>query len=204
MEALYVFIAILGGNVILLMAVAFLGKTLIAHLLKKDIDNYKSELKAKADIAIEQLKNELHMLAMEREVKFTKLHEKRASIIAELYSLLIETEYSMNGYINTLEENAVTEFVDPALNKACSNLIDVIKFINKNSIYLPESDCKVLDDYVRELCVPAMYHLTSKNSVDKDTAKKLIAFWKGSGENLKQAKLAIKHEMRVLLGDDTI
>jgi hypothetical protein len=57
--------------------VAFLGKSLVTHWLDKDLDRFRIELTAK-----------LERVAMEHQVRFTRLHEKRTWVIATIYAEL--------------------------------------------------------------------------------------------------------------------
>jgi hypothetical protein len=74
-----------GGNAMLLAVLGYLFKSLLSQLLTKDIEKFKSQLKADADVSIERLKSTLQMTALEHQVRFSKLHEKRALVVADLY-----------------------------------------------------------------------------------------------------------------------
>lgn len=76
----------LGIWAILVAALTWLTKHLIAHFLSKDLDKHKFEIKAASDRKIEQFKTELQIIAHERKETFSRLHEQRALIIAELYA----------------------------------------------------------------------------------------------------------------------
>jgi hypothetical protein len=75
-----------GGGLVLVGAWAWLIKTAIPHKLATEADTFKTRIKADADIEIERLKSSLQIVATEHQVRFTKLHEKRAEIIADLSS----------------------------------------------------------------------------------------------------------------------
>lgn len=63
-----------GGNAAVLLVLGFLGRSLMSSVLAKDIEKFKADL---------------HVAAIEHEVRFSKLHEKRAEVLAELYKLLV-------------------------------------------------------------------------------------------------------------------
>lgn len=88
----------LGTTGIITVALAWLVRSLIRSFLAKDLENYKSNLKAQSDIAIEQLKSLLQIEAHKKSIEFSSLHEKRASMIADLYVHL----YNMWGFIQRL------------------------------------------------------------------------------------------------------
>jgi len=74
-----------GGTVILGVA-AWLIKTALTSKLTQETEAFKARLKADGDAEIEKLKHSLEKVAVEHQVRFSKLHEKRAEIIADLYA----------------------------------------------------------------------------------------------------------------------
>ncbi|MFT7229330.1 MAG: endonuclease YncB(thermonuclease family) [Methylophilaceae bacterium] len=77
-------------------ALVWLTKSVISERLKNAIKNeydqkletHKAELKSTSNIEIEKLKSQLGIIAAQGNFKFTKLHEKRADAISEIYALL--------------------------------------------------------------------------------------------------------------------
>lgn len=57
------------GSGILIGAVAWVVRSLMLHLLSKDLESFKGQLQ---------------LAAFEHQVRFSQLHERRASILAEL------------------------------------------------------------------------------------------------------------------------
>jgi hypothetical protein len=78
--------ATVGAGGVLLAASAWLMKTVLTDKFAREAEAFKSRLKAEADIEIERLKSSLQMTAIEHQVRFSKLHERRAELIAELTS----------------------------------------------------------------------------------------------------------------------
>jgi len=79
---------ITGSGSALLGAAAWLIKTVLQDRLARDADVFKKQLRADADTEIERLKASLQMVAVEHQILFSKLHERRAEVIAELYKRL--------------------------------------------------------------------------------------------------------------------
>ena len=90
MEAWQVIVAAVLGNAAVLAVLGFLAKALLGQLLQRDILSFQFELKAKADSATEQLKSDLQIRTIEHQVRFSRLHEKRANVIADLNGLVVE------------------------------------------------------------------------------------------------------------------
>jgi len=81
-----------GGGGVLLGAAAYLIKTALTQRLAQEAETFKTRLKADADAEIERLKHSHQITALEHQVRFSKLRERRAEIIAELYRRLVEVD----------------------------------------------------------------------------------------------------------------
>ncbi|MFN4166116.1 MAG: hypothetical protein ACK4GK_16180 [Ferrovibrio sp.] len=89
----------------------FLARTWMSERIKNSIKNeydqkletHKAELKAKSEIEIERLKSQLNITAAEHQIKFSRLHERRAEIVAETYSTLRELLFALNDYVKIFE-----------------------------------------------------------------------------------------------------
>ena len=90
MEIWQTILIALAGNAAMLAVLAYPAKLFIEHKLNRDISRFQSELKATSDAAIERLKSDLQLHAIEHQVRFSRLHEKRATVIAELNSFIAE------------------------------------------------------------------------------------------------------------------
>ena len=100
MEAVWI---ALGGNVIFLAAVAFLGRTIITHWLDKDLDRFRTELEHSASRQLETLKSRLQIAANEHAILLTKLQERRAEVIGELYGQISEGVRELTSYVRPLQ-----------------------------------------------------------------------------------------------------
>lgn len=81
-----IILLVLGGTPVL----KWFVKSLIEKMLAKDLERFRASLNSEANSTIERLKHELQLVSLEHQVRFSKLHEKRAEVIAELYGLLVE------------------------------------------------------------------------------------------------------------------
>ena len=86
------------GGAGLQLGLAYLAKSLISQWLTKDIESYKAKVKAAGDLTVEQTKAALAMTALEHQVRYSKLHERRAEVPAELYRLLVEAHNKAHQY----------------------------------------------------------------------------------------------------------
>ena len=89
----------LGGNATLLLLLGWLARSFGSQLLAKDLEQFKAGLASASSEASERLKHELQMNSIEHEVRFSKLHERRAEVIASLYTLLVEVQCAGQNFV---------------------------------------------------------------------------------------------------------
>ena len=78
MELWQSLLVVFGGNAVLLVMLAFFSRSLMDTLLAKNVEQFKNDLASASQIAIERLRADLRLTAIEHEVRFSRLHEKRA------------------------------------------------------------------------------------------------------------------------------
>jgi hypothetical protein len=77
------------GSVAIVMAVlGWLARSLVTHLLSRDVEQYKNRLHADATRALENFRAELQLANKEHEIRFGRLHDKRMEVLADLYGQL--------------------------------------------------------------------------------------------------------------------
>jgi len=81
------------------------------------------------------------MITVEHDVRFSKLHAKRAEVIADLYSLLWEARAVAGQFILHDTREAKQS------QKAREKVAELFRFISVNRIYLPKSVCGLLDRF---------------------------------------------------------
>lgn len=140
-----------GGGGVLVAAAAWLIKTVLTDRLMRDAEEFKSRLKADADAQIERLKNSLQMAALEHQVRFSKLHERRAEVIAELYKRLGEIYAEGRLFVYMASDSSKPNERWEQYNAAYKNNWALVRFIEDHRIYLPICACDLLDKYVRTL-----------------------------------------------------
>lgn len=89
----------LGEFGILVAAIAWLAKKIITHQLSKDMEVFKADLQKESQREIESLKSVLEQRAYEHQVRFSRLHEKRAKVIEETYANLVDLYDVSNRFL---------------------------------------------------------------------------------------------------------
>jgi len=134
-------IALVGGQAIFLAAAAWLIKSLVTNRLARDAEQFKITLQSKADVELEKLRNSLQLAATEHQIRFANLHEKRALVIADLYSRLVQTRGDVARFI-------LIDPRDPKIaDETHQKTLDLLNFITLNRIYLPERVCELIDEF---------------------------------------------------------
>jgi len=140
----------LGGSAMLLAAVAWLLKSALAAWIAKDAERFKAGLKADAEKEMENLKHSLQMIATEHQVRFSKMHERRAGFIEELYKKLTDLNLHGEQFVITSENNP-TPYHAENFREIQEELREVFLFAEQHPIYLPESVCALVDKHLGQL-----------------------------------------------------
>jgi len=178
-----------SGSSILIGAISWLFKTLLKQLLDKDIEKYKHELKE---------------VLIKREITYKNLQEKRIEIIAQIYSLLVESIYSVEKYCSPIGnlDNKTGEIYKDAIRV----LVNFFKYFDKNRIYLSEELCLIIDTAIKELR-NATEDIYSNAQIAKITNDNLEAtkVWMDHWTNFKNkqnpsVRTELENEIRKLIG----
>jgi len=196
-----------GGNALLLSVLGFLGKSLLDKLIVRDTKRFETDLKAKSDAAIEHLKNELQLNAIEHQVRFSRLHEKRANVIAELYSYLVEMLWEAESFLSLMEWAGEPK-KDEKHRTAMTKLVEFYRYFDKHRIYLPVDICMALDKLVTEVRSHVIkfgvYVKYDDNSISDRTREEKQKAWTEGWDAIKNqvplARQQLEDEFRLLLG----
>jgi len=211
MEIIQFVISSILGNALVLAVLGWLGKSLLEKLIQRDSRQFEIEIKAKADTTIEQLKSDLQLRTIEHQVRFSRLHEKQAEVIAELNCYIVEALWTAESFLSPMEwagEPNKQEKYQEAMKK----LVDLYRYFDKTRIYLPEHLCTTLD----QLILNVRGHVTKfgiylrwdDSSMQDHTRKEKQDAWLGGWEAIsKQIPLvrkSLEDEFRKLLGPTTL
>ena len=75
----------LGGNAAFLLVAAFLGRKVITHWLDRDLETFKQALVDARALEIEKTRGALQIATNEHSILLSKLQERRADVIGEIY-----------------------------------------------------------------------------------------------------------------------
>lgn len=164
------FVATVGGGGVCVAAVAWLLRGVITGRLRvsseteiervkgaltRDLRTFEMQLKSNADGEIERLKSALQAAAIEHQVRFSKLHEKRAEVIADLYRLLVQAEMEGLRYMHQLGK--VPDDPRGQDPPAVRKLLELDKFVDIHRIYLPQHVCDLLGELIAKIRTPVVH-----------------------------------------------
>lgn len=134
----------------------YLAKELVNAALSRDLERFKVQLKADSEKELEQLRTGLRMASFEREVQFSKLHEERANVIAEVYRKLDLTDRAFHALMSPIKIKSIDEEEraredDELARKAADSARAFLDCYNASKIYFDEELCKTLDRFSEQL-----------------------------------------------------
>ena len=137
-------ITAIGGSAILFAAMAWFTRSVINHLLSKDLEIFKLKLQEESQQELIRLQSSVQLVQLEHQVRFTKLHERRAEIIAELYSKVVELHRATSDFVRFYQS------VDGLKNKEhikslWSATDEFRNYFEKHRIYFNQDTCTNID-----------------------------------------------------------
>ena len=182
MELWQALLVAFGGNAALLLVIAFLGRSLVSNFLSKDLERFK--------------------------IRFSKLHEKRAEVLAELYKLLVAAVWATDSFATPLELAGEPD-KKVKFQEAMKAITEYFRFFDQHRIYLPAALCASLEDFAKKLRVPTINmgvflridYPSDRTSNEK--AEAWIAAWNSVQQDVPKLRAALEAEFRDLLGVTT-
>ncbi len=117
---------------------------LLRFWLKKDIERYKINLQAQHDRALETLKSDLTVQALEREIRLRRVFDTQADVIATTYANLNELLNAVASYVRIVEfaEEGSKEEKYERVRKAYQ---DFREYYYPKKVFFPDSTCAAVE-----------------------------------------------------------
>ncbi len=129
-----------GGNAALLLVLGFMGRALLSNALDKDLEKFKGQLQ---------------LAATEHEIRFSRLHEKRADVIAELYKLLVKATWEAESFASPMEWSDEPDKKQKYVT-AMNAIAEYYRFFDQHRIYVSPELCLKLEDFAKKLRLPVL------------------------------------------------
>lgn len=190
MELWQALLVAFGGNAALLLVLGFFGRSIVNHALDKDLEKFKGQLQ---------------LSAVEHEIRFRRLDEKRAEVVAELYKLLVKAYWEAESFTSPMDWAGEPDKKEKYVS-AQNAIADYFRFFDQHRIYVSPELCGQLESFAHELRKPVISfgvwlrhdHLTDHAAVRKNDA--WDAAWKKVREDVPKLRAAIEHEFRTIIG----
>ena len=182
----------------LLSAIVWLGKRAVDRWIDHDLDQHKNRL----EMQLEKLKADLVIAGKESEIRFNKLHEKRAEIIAELYCQINDAEIAVEMYYRRFkirEDGKLTdEIVEKARSETVRKCTAAFEFFRRNELYFSEKLAFKIAGLISliqgtGLLPPGLLPVGSNGD-------QLLNDWRQKEAEIRDVKKEIASEFRILLG----
>ena len=205
MELWQAMIVAFGGNAALLLVLAFLGRSFVGQLLTKDIEGFKASLHRESVIAVEELKADLQQTAVEHEVRFSRLHEKRGEVLAEVYKLLVVATWEAESFASPIEfagEIGKKEKYVRSMNA----IAEYYRYFDQHRVYLSCELCDALEAFAKDLRQPLIrfgVYVRIDNPIPKTIDDMNTAWdnaWNSVKNDVPKLRASIEDEFRKLLG----
>lgn len=177
----------LGVTGIIVGGAVYGARRLFEHLVSVDLEQHKADLQAENDRAVEQLRSDLSRAALEHQVRFTELHERRADIIAATYGRIVQLHGVLKLPSNVAEAHAA--------------YVEFWEHFRKDRIYFSRETCELIDGFgggAGRVVSDRFIRGLSSPTIEKDFKGDLEAIAK-TGE-LAKIRDRIEEEFRELLG----
>jgi hypothetical protein len=204
-EVTTTFLTTVGGGGVILAAAAWLIEKVLDNKFARDMEAFRSRLKADADVQIEKLKNSLQMTAVEHQVRFSKLHAERAEAIRDIYTQMVGVQWLGQRFaysgMGSDQWNHQEDY-----NKTMKKIEEFAFFIDTRRFYLPRGICNLLDQFVdalRKTVIPiGVYGAIAFPNAETQTQRNkaaMDAFAAFEGK-IPQVRTALETEFRAILG----
>jgi hypothetical protein len=166
------------------------------------LETHKAQLKAQGDVEIEKLKSDLSIAAAQRQVRFSKLHERQAEIIAEVYNSLTELVRAIADYVAIYEPVGGTSREERAkkVEETAKAFSDSYR---GKKIFFPEHTAVKLDEIFVEI---RRAYIKFVHGVDhnpkSDGTMQWLAIFEGVQKLSETAVIELEHDFRTLLGHE--
>ncbi len=204
MSPIEIIIASVGSSAVLFGVLGYFAKSLVSQLLAKDIENHKSKIKFEIDLELTKFKSEIEKSAFEHQTRFSKLHDKRAEVIADLYSRIVDLYIHVNVF--TKIEMPITEKNQKEKKRKLWGAVEHYRdYFFKHKIFLEQELCNKIEQLDSSMSLPIsklMMHI-EKYGQNNDFAP-VIEAWQQAQKTIdtsvKEIKQEIEDEFRVILG----
>jgi hypothetical protein len=214
----------LGGNAAFLVVLAFLGRKLIVHWLDKDFERSKERIASESaqqlarteaalrlagNTEVERLKSELAVIAAEHSILLSRLQDRRAEVIDELYGKLAIAIREITSFVNVMEMAGEPPKAEKG-KRAADAYNAFIEYFDRKKVWLPADCCAKVEELRVKMLGPMIQFDVYRNvpdSAPEHVQKQKLDAWVGAftamtattDAAVPAARAALEKAMRDLL-----
>lgn len=177
---------------VLSIILGFLGRSLVERWLSRNLEKYKAELQATHNRQLEKLRTDLRLSALEHEIRFAKLHEKRVEAIEELYRHFVEIQRSLHSLVSAMKSELLSESRDEKKAATSKSIEALWKYFEECRIYFSEDLCSKIREFYRQ---------TQLSNINLMSADILQNLGQESTEDIEKASNILSNEVSRIRGD---
>ncbi|CAN5223971.1 hypothetical protein BH10PSE3_BH10PSE3_07080 [soil metagenome] len=167
------------------------------------LERLKAELKVSNDVELERQKHQLALQAQRFSLQFSRLQDRRAGVIAEVYSALTETISALRQYVAIFEHAGMG-----TRQERYETLVEAHKkfqgVFTPNKIFLPKGVEARIDGLNREIFDSGNKFAISvdRSGGERGDTDKWMEVWTRVGDPMSEALTELEGEFRRLMGDE--
>lgn len=181
-------------------------KNAIKSEYDQKLETHKALLRSQSDVEIEKLKSQLALVGIEHQIRFSKLHEMRAIVVADTYERLKDLHYRLSEYVQIFEP-AGGKPKDERRELAYQSHESFRIYFQSKLIFFPKQTAdkleKINQDLVRAFNKFA-FGVERAPQMGGNPAEKWIEVFEAVTGEIKLALDEIEGEFRELLGEKRI
>lgn len=178
-------------------------KNSIKNEYDQKLETHKAVLKAETEIEIEKFKSQLSLVSIEHQIRFSKLHELRAEVIAETYALLKYLYIKLGDYVKLFEP--VGDSPRDQRRKAAITAHEKFsKYFQEKLIFFPKSTADKLEKINADLVKSFnqfSFGVEMASQMGQNSTENWIKVFESVNGEIKEALVEIEGEFRGLLGE---
>jgi signal transduction histidine kinase len=177
----------LAASSALFAALGWLTRSLIAHFLSRDVERFKASLQ---------------LSTLEHQIRFSSLHEKQATLVAEFYEKLQRLRKASRSLCYHVDMS--TSEVGKSGQKLAKLYLDAKSFFEVHQIYFSEEICNKMVgiiDLTADISDEYMLgHIEEGDSGKSESIQSVLKVIERRTDSLENLLEQLGHEFRRLLG----
>lgn len=180
--------------------IVYLAKKIFAHLLTRDVERFRADLKISHDTALEHLRADLRIQAFERETTFSRLHDKRVQVIEELYRRIGTVSLAMNRLMSDIQVSGGPSLVERT-DIAAKAADDFLEYYLLHQIYFEQTLCDTLQAFNEKMhSAWISFNMSKTQEISGANGHELRqTAWNTISEDLPTIRLEIEKAFRNIL-----